>query len=113
MIEIYLKKRLVFENDMFFKCHNCGQGQNLANFIKFIDPKMYEQYLLERYKKSAPATPKPEFEFESQPENAINIKIPIIAFDIDFRRESNSFIIMISFPMELQLVRPEHLQGLL
>jgi hypothetical protein len=25
---------------------------------------MYEQYLLERYKKSAPATPKPEFEFE-------------------------------------------------
>ena len=52
------------KNDMFFKCHNCGQGQNLANFIKFIDPKMYEQYLLERYKKSAPATPKPEFEFE-------------------------------------------------
>ena len=51
------------KNDMFFKCHNCGQGQNLANFIKFIDPKMYEQYLLERYKKSAPATPKPEFEF--------------------------------------------------
>ena len=49
---------------MFFKCHNCGQGQSLANFIKFIDPKMYEQYLLERYKKSAPATPKPEFEFE-------------------------------------------------
>ena len=52
------------KNDMFFKCHNCGQGQSLANFIKYIDPKMYEQYLLERYKKSAPATPKPEFEFE-------------------------------------------------
>src|SRR6056300_1671011 len=52
------------KNDMFFKCHNCGQGQNLANFIKHIDPKMYEQYLLERYKKSAPATPKPEFDFK-------------------------------------------------
>ncbi len=52
------------KNDMFFKCHNCGQGQSLANFIKHIDPKMYEQYLLERYKKSAPATPKPEFKFE-------------------------------------------------
>ena len=25
------------KNDMFFKCHNCGNGQNLANFIKFID----------------------------------------------------------------------------
>src|SRR6056300_1392926 len=52
------------KNDMFFKCHNCGQGQSLANFIQTFDPKMYEQYLLERYKKSAPATPKPEFEFE-------------------------------------------------
>ena len=52
------------KNDMFFKCHNCGQGQNLANFIKFIDPKLYEQYLFERYKKSAPATPKPKFDFK-------------------------------------------------
>ena len=52
------------KNDMFFKCHNCGQGQNLANFIKLIDPKLYEQYLLERYKKSAPATPKPKFDFK-------------------------------------------------
>ena len=52
------------KNDMFFKCHNCGQGQNLANFIKFIDPKLYEQYLLERYKKSAPATPRPKFDFK-------------------------------------------------
>ena len=52
------------KNDMFFKCHNCGMGQNLANFIKFVDPKIYEQYLLERYKKSAPATPKPEFDFK-------------------------------------------------
>ena len=53
------------KNDMFFKCHNCGQGQNLANFIKSIDPKMYSEYLLERYKKSAPATPKPDmFDFK-------------------------------------------------
>ena len=52
------------KNDMFFKCHNCGQGQNLANFIKFVDPKLYESYLLERYKKSAPATPRPEFDFK-------------------------------------------------
>ena len=22
---------------MFFKCHNCGQGQNFANFLKFVD----------------------------------------------------------------------------
>ena len=52
------------KNDMFFKCHNCGMGQNLANFIKFIDPNMYSEYLLERYKKGAPATPKPQFDFK-------------------------------------------------
>ena len=49
---------------MFFKCHNCGLGQNLANFIKFIDPNLYSQYVLERYKNSAPATPTPKFDFK-------------------------------------------------
>ena len=32
------------KNDMFFKCHNCGEGQNLQNFIKYIDPSMSERY---------------------------------------------------------------------
>ena len=49
------------KNDMFFKCHNCGEGQSLTNFLKFIDTKKYEQYLLERYKGSAPSTPQPKF----------------------------------------------------
>ena len=40
------------------------EGQNLANFIKFVDPKLYEQYLLERYKKSQHLTPKPKFDFK-------------------------------------------------
>src|SRR6056300_542551 len=52
------------KNDMFFKCHNCGQGQNLANFLKFVDPSLYSQYILERYKGSAPATPTPKFDFK-------------------------------------------------
>ena len=50
------------KNDMFFKCHNCGEGQSLTNFLKFIDAKKYEQYLLERYKGSAPSTPQPKFD---------------------------------------------------
>ena len=52
------------KNDMFFKCHNCGMGQNLTNFLKFVDPTLYSEYILERYKGSAPATPAPKFEFE-------------------------------------------------
>ncbi len=50
------------KNDMFFKCHNCGEGHNLSNFLKYLDPKKYEEYLLERYKGSAPSTSKPKFE---------------------------------------------------
>ena len=56
---VYRKK-----TDMFFKCHNCGQGQNFANFLKFVDPKLYSEYVLERYKGSAPATPTPKFDFK-------------------------------------------------
>ena len=53
------------KNDMFFKCHNCGMGQNLANFIKFLDPKIYGNYVLERYKGSATqSTPQPKFDFK-------------------------------------------------
>ena len=47
-----------------FKCHNCGLGQNFANFLKFVDPTLYSQYILERYKGSAPATPTPKFDFK-------------------------------------------------
>jgi len=39
-------------------------GQNLANFIKFLDPKLHDQYILERYKGSAQATQKPKFDFK-------------------------------------------------
>jgi len=49
------------KNDMLFKCHNCGEGQSFSNFLKFVDSKKYEQYLLERYKGSAPSTPQPKF----------------------------------------------------
>ena len=56
---LYVKK-----NDFFFKCHNCGIGQNLLNFLKFVDPKVYEEYLLDRYKDNRPATPRPVFDFK-------------------------------------------------
>ena len=54
---VYRKK-----NDMFFKCHNCGVGQSLGNLIKFLDPVMYKEYALERFKDGKTDT-KPEFDF--------------------------------------------------
>ena len=69
------------KNDMFFKCHNCGMGQNLANFIKFLDAKLHSEYTLERYKGSAPSTPEPKFDFKPPVFKEVNIieDLPTIA----------------------------------
>ena len=45
---IYRKK-----SDLFVKCHNCNYGTNLGNLIKYVDPTLYNEYVLERYKSGA------------------------------------------------------------
>lgn len=35
---------------MLFKCHNCGQGRTLANFLKDNNISLYDQYVIERFK---------------------------------------------------------------
>lgn len=42
---VYRKK-----SDLFVKCYNCGYGTNLGNFIKYVDTKLYDEYVLEKYK---------------------------------------------------------------
>jgi len=41
----YVKK-----NDFFYKCHNCGVGMNLHNFLKEVSPSLCKEYSLERYR---------------------------------------------------------------
>jgi transcription elongation factor Elf1 len=41
------------KQDLFVKCHNCGYGTNLGNLIKYVDTKLYDEYVLERYKAGA------------------------------------------------------------
>lgn len=36
-------------NDFFFKCHNCGAGLNLYNFLETMSPYLCKQYAIERY----------------------------------------------------------------
>lgn len=38
-------------NDFFFKCHNCGAGLNVYNFLERMAPTLCRQYALERYAK--------------------------------------------------------------
>jgi transcription elongation factor Elf1 len=41
------------KGDLFAKCHNCGHSTNIGNLIKYVDPKLYDEYVLERYKSGA------------------------------------------------------------
>jgi len=37
-------------NNLFYSCHNCGAGTNVANLIKSVDESLLKEYVLERYK---------------------------------------------------------------
>ena len=37
-------------NDLIYKCHNCGVGANISNFLKHIDSSLHQEYTLEKYK---------------------------------------------------------------
>ncbi len=71
------------KNDFVFKCHNCGMGRTLANFIKDQDTFLHDQYVMEKFKdgKTGKGTtvPNPVFNFQepkffSKPENSIGLK---------------------------------------
>jgi len=88
------------KNDMFFKCHNCGMGQNLANFIKYMDPKLHSEFILERYKGSAPATPTPNFDFKPPVFKEVDIiekDLKTIA-DLDNKHPAKEYIIKRKIP---------------
>ena len=52
--------------DMVFKCHNCGVGRTLPNFLKDQAPDLYDEYIMERYKSGTTGkgsyVPKPKFD---------------------------------------------------
>ena len=43
-------------NDLFYRCHNCGVGTNVANFLKHVDPSIHGEYVLEKYKSNTANT---------------------------------------------------------
>ena len=38
------------KNSYFYKCHNCGVGTNLYNFLKDVSPSLCKEYSLEEYR---------------------------------------------------------------
>ena len=58
---VYQKK-----NDLFFKCHNCAVGTTLGKLLEHIDSKIYNDYIMERYRCGVKTNnPEPEFKFDA------------------------------------------------
>lgn len=73
----YLKK-----SDILYKCHNCGVGRSMGNFLKDQAPDLYDEYVMDRYKKGLTGKGRnvanPTFEFpkpvfEHKPDGIIPI----------------------------------------
>jgi transcription elongation factor Elf1 len=50
-----LKARgFVYKNQdrLVYKCHNCGVSTSIGNLLKQLDPLLYSEYVLERYKEN-------------------------------------------------------------
>jgi len=62
-----------------FKCHNCGASMSFNNFLKQIDPAVYKQYSLEKFKTGHTGrnfvVEEPEFHFE-EPKFKQKISLP-------------------------------------
>ena len=53
------------KNEYFYKCHNCSKGTTLGKLIEYVDPQLYKQYVIEKYKSGNNNTvQEPEFKFE-------------------------------------------------
>lgn len=47
------------KGSLFVKCHKCGYSTNLGNFLKFVDPMLHKEYILEKYKEGVTPTVMP------------------------------------------------------
>ena len=56
------------KNDFVYKCHNCGLGRTLSNFLKDQDSFLHDQYIMEKFKEGrtgkGTTVPNPKFNFK-------------------------------------------------
>ena len=55
------------KNNFVYKCHNCGVGRTLSNFLKDQDSFLHDQYVMEKFKEGrtgkGTTIPNPKFNF--------------------------------------------------
>ena len=69
------------DNDLFYKCHNCGVGKSFSNFLKELDVRLHSEYIMERYKTGENKFSnyqEPEFKFETPKFQKIDLNIPCV-----------------------------------
>lgn len=54
------------KDGMYYKCHNCGKGTTVNNFLKDLNPSLHRQYTLEKFSGGSrnPNYDKPDLKFE-------------------------------------------------
>ena len=56
------------KGSFIYKCHNCGVGRTLSNFLKDHDAALYDEYVLEAYREGVTGKgtkiPLPKFKFD-------------------------------------------------
>ena len=57
------------DNAYFYKCHNCGTGMNLYNFLKEVSPSLCKEYSLEQFqdKREEKSGSREVFTFKEKP----------------------------------------------
>ena len=70
------------QNDLIYKCHNCGVGRTLGNFLKDHARDLFDEFVLERYKEGLTGkhrrAPNPVIK-TSKPKFKTSINLPNIA----------------------------------
>lgn len=89
------------KSDIFYICHNCGTSLSLGNFIKIIDPSLYREYQLERYKnESSGNVAKPDFSMaKEKPVFKTKINLTSIA-DLPINHKAGQYLLSRKIPRD-------------
>ena len=68
------------ETDMIYKCHNCGIGRNVFNFLKDYDVELHKQYIVEKFRQNENDKSKPVYTF-SKPKFTKRVELKIDNLD--------------------------------
>lgn len=89
------------KSNISFICHNCGTSHSLGNFLKAIDPNLFSEYQLERYKEESHSNvAKPDFDWaRAKPvfEKKIKIDLPKLS-DLDDQHPAKQYALKRCLP---------------